>query len=178
MLVVVMAKVQRTWTVFATFPLYQLLERVPMLFVADVAQRTGSECYSVGTMNVSNRSGSKSHRSVIARQQWRLMMAVQWHSKTWVEPDTGGRVWQIELTKHGLEAAIEIGRTRTVFVRLQQPVSFDFLRVMFGDGVLFQNSSISNVGRLVMESQLVSTDELKRRAIVGVFEVIVLEDAG
>ena len=105
-------------------------------------------------------------------------MAVQWHSKTWVEPNTGRRVWQIELTEDGLEAAIEIGRTRTVFVGLQQPVSFDFLRVMFGDGVLFQNSSISNVGRLVMESQLVSTDELERRAIVGVFEVIVLEDAG
>lgn len=174
-----MAKVQRSRSVLPAFALNQLLQWFSMLFVTDVAERSGSNSNSIGTVNISNRTWSESHGSVIARQQGWVMMAIQWQSESWVESNGSGWIWRIiKLMEIGLESTVEEGLRRAVLAGLQQPVSLDFLGVVFCDGVLFQNSTIGDVSRFILKSQVVSTDELERWTVVGVFEVIVLVDIG
>lgn len=89
------------------------------------------------------------------------MTAIKWQSESWVE--SNGCIWRIiKLIENGLESTVEEGLRRAILVGLQHPISFDFFGVVFCDGVLFQNSTIGDVSRFILKSQVVSTDELER----------------
>lgn len=64
-LVVVMAKVQRSRSVLPAFARHQVGQRITVLLVADVSEGTGPERDSVGTVDDANRAGTERDWAVV-----------------------------------------------------------------------------------------------------------------